>query len=375
MNKNNLLAAALMVWVAAPLHAQSVTNGIEAWQQADYTKAVAIWMPLATKGDPDAEFNLGQAYRLGKGVPTNVSSAKTWFERAAGQGHVDAQTTLGLLLFQNGDQVGGLKWLKKAADQGEARAMLVYGTALVNGDGVPQDPILGYALVSGSASQGLAPARQTLDQLDQLLPAADRKRALAIALNRPAPVMASPASATEASRKGELVSAKATLKPASTAAEKKTAKSKPPESALKAVELASAKTPPETMQKPEQLARVKAAPEPAADEAQKPGPKPSHHAPAKKVAEAKPEKRPAEAKALAPAPGEWRIQLGSFAQKANAEAMFKKLAGTDAIDDRTFYYIPAGGMTRLQVGPFESKSAASRACKAVGVACFPVTGK
>src|SRR6476659_3261790 len=194
MNKNNLLAAALMVWVAAPLHAQSVTNGIEAWQQADYTKAVAIWMPLATKGDPDAEFNLGQAYRLGKGVPTNVSSAKTWFERAAGQGNVDAQTTLGLLLFQNGDQAGGLKWLKQAADQGEARAMLVYGTALVNGDGVPQDPILGYALVSGAATQGLAPAKQTLDQLDQLLPAADRKRALAIALNRPARVRAAPAS-------------------------------------------------------------------------------------------------------------------------------------------------------------------------------------
>src|SRR6185503_7803734 len=101
--------------------------------------------------DADAQFNLGQAYRLGRGVTLNLAVAKTWFERAAGQGHVDAQTTLGLLLFQNGEQAEGLKWLGKAAEKGEARAMLIYGTALVNGDTVTQDQVLGYAYVSRSA--------------------------------------------------------------------------------------------------------------------------------------------------------------------------------------------------------------------------------
>src|SRR6185369_6060801 len=128
---------AASVWVASlatPVSAQSVKAGIEAWQKADYSAAVAIWRPLAEKGDADAEFNLGQAYRLGRGVPTNLAAAKTWFERAASQGHLDAQTTLGLLLFQNGEQPEGLKWLKQAAEQGEPRALLVYGTALVNGD-------------------------------------------------------------------------------------------------------------------------------------------------------------------------------------------------------------------------------------------------
>ena len=69
--------------------------------------AVAIWRPLAEKGDADAAFNLGQAYRLGKGVPLDLAQAQTWLERAARKGHVDAQTTLGLLLFQNGNRVGG----------------------------------------------------------------------------------------------------------------------------------------------------------------------------------------------------------------------------------------------------------------------------
>ena len=176
-----LVAAALLGAAASPLGAQSVKAGIEAWQRADYSSAVAIWRPLAEKGDADAAFNLGQAYRLGRGVPTSLSSAKRWFERAAAKGHLDAQTTLGLLLFQNAEQAEGLRWLKAAAEMGEARALLVYGTALFNGDGVTQDPVLGYAYVSRAAAQGLPPAKETLAQLDRLLPLTERKKGLAIA--------------------------------------------------------------------------------------------------------------------------------------------------------------------------------------------------
>ena len=43
-------------------------------------------------------FNLAQAYRFGRGVPANLATAKNLFERAARGGHVESQTTLGLLL-------------------------------------------------------------------------------------------------------------------------------------------------------------------------------------------------------------------------------------------------------------------------------------
>jgi cell division septation protein DedD len=191
---------AASVWIASlatPVSAQSVKAGIEAWQKSDYSAAVAIWRPLAEKGDADAQFNLGQAYRLGRGVPINLAAAQSWFERAADKGHVDAQTTLGLLLFQNGNHTGGMRWLKVASDQGEPRAMLVYGTALFNGDGVPQDPILGYAFVSRAAAQGLQAAKDTLGQLDQIMSVEDRKKGVALALSKaktsPAPVSKSPA--------------------------------------------------------------------------------------------------------------------------------------------------------------------------------------
>jgi len=324
VNCKYLVATALFFAAASPLSAQSVKAGIDAWQRADYAGAVTIWRPLAEKGDADAEFNLGQAYRLGRGVAINLAAAKTWFERAAGQGHVDAQTTLGLLLFQNGDQASGLKWLKKAADQGEPRALLVYGTALVNGDGVTQDPVLGYAYVSRAAAQGLQPAKETLDQLDQILPIADRKRGVQIARDL----------------------AKAAPAP----------KSAPP----KPVQTATAKP-------------AKPAPKPSTPTA-KPAPAP------KQVASpplSKPTPKPALAKTAAatPATGAWRIQLGAFSRKGAAEALYRKLSGKPALAGRRAFYIPVGTITRLQVGPFESKAAAEAACRAAGGACFPVAAK
>ena len=301
MGAKHLIVAMLVAALPAPLSAQSVKAGIDAWQKSDYPAAVAIWRPLAEAGDTDAQFNLGQAYRLGRGVPLDLAAAKIWFERAARNGHLDAQTTLGLLTFQNGDKPAGLKWLKQAADQGEPRALLVYGTALYNGDGVTQDRVLGYAYVSRAAAQGLEPAQETLAQLNQLMPLADRQKGIAIA------------------------QAKAKQAP-------------PPSSKPKPVKVATAK--------------------PAAA---KPVPAP-------------PTSKPIPAAATAAAGG-WRIQLGAFSQRGAAEALYQRIAGKPALAGRGPYYIAAGSITRLQVGPFASKGAAAAACGAIGTPCFPVPAK
>ncbi len=179
MRKVGLLALALVM--AAPGAAQSVRAGIDAWGAGKPEQAVAIWRPLAAKGSADAAFNLGQAYKLGRGVPADLAEAQRFYEQAARAGHLEAQTSLGLLLFQNGNRAAALRWLKQASDGGEPRAMLVYGTALFNGDGVTEDRIRAYALVSRSAAQGLAPARTTLSEMDQLIPLAERQKGVALA--------------------------------------------------------------------------------------------------------------------------------------------------------------------------------------------------
>ena len=177
----NLLLALLFGAVTIPATAQSVRAGIDAWQKGDTTGAVAIWRPLADKGDADAAFNLGQAYRLGKGVPLDLAQAQGWLERAARKGHVDAQATLGLLLFQSGNRISAMRWLKLAADAGEPRALLIVGTALYNGDGVAADPVTAYAYVSRAAAQGLAPAQATLADMDEVMPLDQRQKGVELA--------------------------------------------------------------------------------------------------------------------------------------------------------------------------------------------------
>src|SRR5438270_63136 len=174
MSAKYLVAAMLAVALAAPLPAQSVKAGIDAWQKADYSSAIAIWRPLAQAGDADAQFNLGQAYRLGRGVPLDLSVAKIWFERAARSGQVKAS---------------------------------------------------------------------------------------------PPPLAATVAS------------------------------------------------------------------------------------------------------------GGWRIQLGAFSQRASAEALYQRVAGKPAVAGRAPYYVVSGAVTRLQVGPFASKAAATAACGTIGVPCFAVPAR
>ena len=180
-NTGRLALTAIALLLAAQAGAQSVRAGIEAWQKGDYGAAITAWRPLAAKGDADAAFNLGQAYRLGKGVPLSLASAQGWYEKAARAGHVDAATSLGILLFQNGNRTGAMRWLKQAGDKGEPRAALLYGTALYNGDGIKADPVLAYAYVSRAAATGLAPARATLADMDSMMPLDQRQRGVAIA--------------------------------------------------------------------------------------------------------------------------------------------------------------------------------------------------
>jgi cell division septation protein DedD len=105
-------------------------------------------------------------------------------------------------------------------------------------------------------------------------------------------------------------------------------------------------------------------------------PKPAAKAPAKTAAAAAAPAKPAlAASAGRPASGNWRIQLGAFSQRGNAETLYRKLSGKDALSGRSPFYVSSGSVTRLQIGPFESKSAAQAACNALGVACFPVPAK
>lgn len=168
--------------------------GVAAWQRGDYAAALAIWRPLAAAGDAEAQFNIGQAYRLGRGVAQDETAAMLWYERAARQGLTQAEANYGLLLLQR-DRAAAMPWLAKASAKGDPRAQYVVATALFNGDPSPADPVRAYALMSMAAAAGLPQAMRSLGEMEGYLSSDQRQRGLALAetLNdKPAPAAAAP---------------------------------------------------------------------------------------------------------------------------------------------------------------------------------------
>ncbi|GGI84562.1 hypothetical protein GCM10007973_21430 [Polymorphobacter multimanifer] len=157
----------------APM-AASVRNGAELWRRGEWAAAAAMWRPFAENGNLDAMFNIGQAYKLGRGLPKNEAQARDWYRKAAERGHRPAQANLGILLFQSGQKADALRWLKQAADAGEPRAQYVYGVAHWNGDGVPRSLVTAYAYLARAADQGLAEGRSAIDLLTPKMSVVER---------------------------------------------------------------------------------------------------------------------------------------------------------------------------------------------------------
>ena len=173
--------AALAIVLSAGSAAADVKAGVDAWAAGNFAAAVREWRPFAEQGDADAQFNLGQAYRQGKGVAQDLRIAQAWFQKAANGGHVQAQALLGVIMFQNGNRTGALPWLKKGAESGDPRSLYILGTAHFNGDFVPRNWPLAYGMMMRAADQGLPPAAASLEEMNKHIGPEDRQRGVAIA--------------------------------------------------------------------------------------------------------------------------------------------------------------------------------------------------
>jgi len=315
MSARAWLGGALLLAAAGPALA-GVKDGDEAWSKGDYTKAVAEWQGPVAAGDPDAQFNLAQAYKLGKGVPADLKRAEELYLRAAQQGHLQAADNYGLLLFQSGRREQAMAWLVPSADRGEPRAQYVLGIAHFNGDLVAKDTVRAYALMTRAAAAGLQTARDTLATMDEALPLAERQQGVALAAE---------------------LEAKA--------------------NAARAAQMAAAGLGPGPVLKPTVLAP------PVAIAISPPPPVAVRVAP------------PTVAVKAAPAAGPWRIQLGAFAVPGNAQGLWAKLKASSALAGRQAYFVPAGRLTRLLAGPFGTRAEARAACATLkGQPCMVVNG-
>lgn len=321
-------AAAIALLALATAAPADVKAGADAWGRGDYAAAVREWQDPAEKGDPDARFNLGQAYRLGRGVPRDLARAEALFGKAAAQGHLQAADNYGLLMFDRGERTAALPYIRAAAERGDPRAQYLMGIAHFNGDLAAKDWTRAYALMSLAQGAGLPQAAPALAQMDQNIPLPQRQAAAALV-----PRLAQQAEARRAAQlaSADLATPDAITRPAAA----RTTRSAPPASAATA----------------------------GADYAR----------PAAKIA------APASAAPSRPAPvvaaGKWRVQLGAFGRAANADTLWTKVKARPELSGHPRVNVPAGKVTKLQAGGFTDRAAASAACAALGKAgftCIPV---
>ncbi len=104
-----------------------------AYDRADLATALAVWLPLAEKGDPQAQTYAGELYERGVGgVAPDYARAAQWYRKAAEQGHPRARINLGFL-YEKGlgvskDPVTALNLYRQAA--GIEEAVALDGTAV-----------------------------------------------------------------------------------------------------------------------------------------------------------------------------------------------------------------------------------------------------
>jgi uncharacterized protein len=317
-----------------------VKTGVDAWSRGDYPSAIKEWRPLAINGDADAQFNLGQAYKLGRGVPVDFKLAESWYRKAADQSHFQAEDNLGLILFQNGDRPKAMPYIEKSANRGEPRAQYVLATALFNGDLAKKNWVRAYALMTRASASGLSQASASLAQMDQFIPLEQRQKGLAMA------------------RDLEAAAQRPQFAEAPTPAPAVKRPPRPPEPPIRVADIPASSPEPAMAEKSVVVAAVEK------PEMMKPKPV------AKSVPKSTP---PAPATITGPA---WRVQLGAFGDQANARALWGKLQGrVAALGALQPYFVKAGSVMRLQAGPIAGKAAAERVCasvKASGQGCLAV---
>jgi len=115
-------------------------EGVEAYTQADYAKAMAEFKPLADQGDIRGQYFVGFLYHYGYGVKA--------------------------------DQTEAGKWFRLSGEQGDSRSLYYLGKMYENGEGVERDAVAAHTWLSLSAkyapdSRDAAYTREDIKKLER----------------------------------------------------------------------------------------------------------------------------------------------------------------------------------------------------------------
>lgn len=151
-------------------------QGIDTRSQSEHEQMIAELEPLeaervrAETGDPEAQYAYGMMLAQGgTGDPSDLAESVKWLEKAAQQGHSRAQYELGLA-YKLGrgtlqDYAAAGRWLATAARAGHVGAQYHMGRLHRIGEGVELDLVRAYAWFNRAAAQGHGAARGARDEI------------------------------------------------------------------------------------------------------------------------------------------------------------------------------------------------------------------
>src|SRR5450830_1197872 len=136
MKKRIVCLVAIHAMCSSLAQADALEDGVAAYNRGNYLQAIKLYRPIAENGLAEAQYNLGQIYSEGKGVPQDYQEAVKWYRLAATRGFLLAQYNLGGM-YREGKGVTqnyqeAAKWYRLAATQGFAKAQFNLGLRYVN---------------------------------------------------------------------------------------------------------------------------------------------------------------------------------------------------------------------------------------------------
>ena len=156
-------AVALIVGYGTQVTAQTAQE--EAKMEADYEKEFAANLNKAGSGDANAQYWVGREYQW-RITKRDAAKAMSWYEKAAMQGHADAQQSLGRIYYLGKlvpkEMKKAVFWLQKSAAKDQAEAQYLLGHILAKGDGVPKDTPKAIEWFKKAAVQGHPDAQNEL---------------------------------------------------------------------------------------------------------------------------------------------------------------------------------------------------------------------
>lgn len=161
-------------------------EGLDALEAGDHDTALREFRSAADQGLEVAQYNLGVMYYSGNGVEQDFREAYRWTRKAAEQGHRASQFNLGVLYFngqgvnppwlgfwplsiipRSGNMETAAQWYERAANQGHAEAQYNLATLFEDGWGVEQDRVRAHFWAQAARENEFPAASPLLAELER----------------------------------------------------------------------------------------------------------------------------------------------------------------------------------------------------------------